>query len=131
MKPRMPNSPPAVPTIAISRTISGASVIVSAIAGIGDLALPHLLAGRFVEGEHAAVERDRNDLVLPERDAAVVDAAAGDVAGPGAVDLRIEPPSERAPLAAGHVDGVDAAPAVGDVHDAVFDDRRRFEVACL
>src|SRR5436853_486093 len=33
MKPRMPNSPPAVPTMATSRTIKGASVKVSAIAG--------------------------------------------------------------------------------------------------
>src|SRR5207248_947348 len=68
-------------------------------AGIGDLALPHHFAGRLVQREHAAVERDRNDLVLPQSDAAVVDTAAGHVAGEGAVDLGIESPAERALLA--------------------------------
>src|SRR5712691_10938687 len=68
--------------------------------GVGDLAFPDLLAGRFVEGEQAAVERDRDDLVLPQRHAAVVDATAGDIAGPGLVGLRIELPAEHALLAA-------------------------------
>src|ERR1700746_3984099 len=40
MKPRMPYSPPAVPTIATSRTTSGASVSVSPIAGAAILR-PH------------------------------------------------------------------------------------------
>ena len=97
--------------------------------GIGDLALPHLLAGRLVDGEHAAVERDRDHLVLPQRDAAVVDAAAGDVAGPGLVGAGVELPLERALLAGGDVDRIDRAPAVRHVHDAVLDQRRRFEVA--
>src|SRR5215831_744404 len=52
---------------------------------IGDLALPYDFPGRLVDGEHSTVEGDRDDLVLPQRDTAVVDAAAGDVAGPGAV----------------------------------------------
>ena len=34
--------------------------------GIGDLALPHHFAGRLVDREHAPVERDRDDLVLPQ-----------------------------------------------------------------
>jgi hypothetical protein len=49
-----------------------------------DLALPGDFAGRLVDGEHAAVERNRDHLVLPQRHAAVVEAATGDVAGPGA-----------------------------------------------
>ena len=43
----------------------------------------------------------------------------------------IELPAEHALLAAGHVDGIDRAPAVGDIHDAVLDDRSRFQVAEL
>src|SRR3984885_7191398 len=96
---------------------------------IGDLALPDLLAGRLVDGEHPAVQRDRDHLVLPQRDAAIVYAAAGNVAGPGAVDARVELPFDRALGAARNVDGVDAAPAVGDIHHAVLDDRRALEVA--
>src|SRR3954471_12954529 len=71
--------------------------------GFRDLAFPHLFAGRLVEREHAAVERDRNDLVLPERDAAVVDAATGDVASPGLIGFGIEFPAEGAFLAAGQI----------------------------
>ena len=98
---------------------------------IRDLALPHHLAGRLVEREQAAVERDRDDLVLPQRHAAVVDAAAGHVAGPGAVGAGVELPLDQPFLAAGDVDGVDRAPAVGHVHHAVFDDRGGLQVAVL
>src|SRR5262249_17257903 len=56
--------------------------------GIGDLALPHHLAGRLVEREQAAVERDRDHLVLPQGHAAIAHAAAGHVAGPDAVRAR-------------------------------------------
>src|SRR5438477_8939609 len=34
--------------------------------GIGNPPLPHLLAGRFVDGEQATIERDRDHLVLPQ-----------------------------------------------------------------
>ena len=98
---------------------------------VGHLALPDHLAGGLVERKHPAVERDRDHLVLPQRDAAVVDAAAGDVAGPGAIDAGIELPADHAALAAGDVDGVDRAPSVGHIHHAVFDDRRAFEIAEL
>src|SRR5262249_6240857 len=43
--------------------------------GLGDLALPDHFAGLLVDREHAAVQCDRDHLVLPQRDAAVVDAA--------------------------------------------------------
>src|SRR5262249_31609750 len=99
--------------------------------GIGDLALPHHLAGRLVEREQAAVERDRDHLVLPQGHAAIVDAAAGHVAGPGAVGAGIELPLDHAFLAAGSVDRIDRAPAVGDVDDAVLDQRRALEIAGL
>ena len=98
---------------------------------IGDLALPGDLAGRLVDGDQPAVERDRDHLVLPQCDAAVVDAATGDITGPGLVGLGVHAPLEGALLAACHVDGVDRAPAVGHVHDAVLDDRRAFQVAVL
>src|SRR6185295_5941167 len=98
---------------------------------IGDLALPDDLAGRLVDGDQPAVERDRDHLVLPERHAAVVDAAAGDITGPGLVGLGVHAPLEGALLSARHIDGVDRAPAVGHVHDAVLDDRRAFQVAVL
>src|SRR5439155_16706797 len=67
---------------------------------IGDPAFPDLLAGRLVDREQPAVERDRDHLVLPQGDATVIDAAAGDIAGPGLVGLRIEFPAEGALLAA-------------------------------
>src|SRR5208337_4284947 len=78
---------------------------------VRDLALPHHLAGLLVRRKHAAVEGDGDDLVLPQRDAAVVDAAAGHVAGPGAVGPRVHLPLDGALLGA-EVDGVDRAPAV-------------------
>src|SRR5262249_14705471 len=99
--------------------------------GIGDLAFPVHLAGGLVQREQAAVEGNRDHLVLPQRNAAVVDAAAGDVPGPRAVDAGVELPLDLALLAAGDVDGIDRAPAVGDVHHAVLDDRRALEVAKL
>src|SRR5262249_6603016 len=99
--------------------------------GGGDLALPNFLSPRLVYRKYPPVERDRDDLVLPQRHAAVVDAAAGDVAGPGAVDLRIEAPANRAFAAARDVDGIDPAPAVGHIHHAVLDDRRGFHRAEL
>src|SRR5262249_56845630 len=46
------------------------------------LALPHNLAGRTIESEDAAIERDCNDLVFPQHDAALWYAAARDSAGP-------------------------------------------------
>ena len=71
--------------------MSGAMVMVSPSAGSAILR-SHTFAGCLVHREHAAVERDRDHLVLPQGDAAIVDAAAGDVACPGAVDARIELP---------------------------------------
>src|SRR5262245_58894121 len=79
---------------------------------IGDLALPDLLSGRLVDREQPAIERNGNDLVLPERHAAIVDAAAGDVRRPGAIGLRIELPAQRGLLAAGDIVGIDHTPAV-------------------
>src|SRR5262249_47315993 len=97
--------------------------------GIGDPAFPHPFARGLVDREQAAIERDRDHLVLPERHAAVIDAAAGDVAGPSLVGLGIELPAEHAFLAAGRIDRIDRAPAVRDVDDAVLDQRRRLEIA--
>ncbi len=75
--------------------------------GIDDLALPHDLAGRLVDGEHSPVQRDRDHLVLPQRNAAVIDAAAGDVTRPSPIGTGIHFPFDDAFLAAGDVDGID------------------------
>ena len=97
--------------------------------GIDDLALPHDLAGRLVDGEHSPVQRDRDHLVLPQRNAAVVDAAAGDVTRPGPIGAGIHFPFDDAFLAAGDVDGIHRPPAVGCIEDAILDQGRRFEIA--
>jgi hypothetical protein len=58
MKPRMPNSPPAVPDdchVADDQRRNGENL---GVCGIGDLSLPYDLAGRLVDGEHAPVEGD-------------------------------------------------------------------------
>src|SRR6266851_775445 len=49
--------------------------------GLGCLTFPHDLAGGPVKREDAAVEGDRDHLVLPQGNAAIVDAAASNVAG--------------------------------------------------
>jgi hypothetical protein len=56
MKPRMPNSPPAVPTIACADDQRRNGNL--GVYGIGDLSFPYDLAGRLVDGEHAPVEGD-------------------------------------------------------------------------
>src|SRR5262249_37667756 len=96
---------------------------------IGYLALPHDFAGRLVDREHAAVERDGNHLVLPQCDAAVVDATASHVAGPGAVGARIHLPLDAALLAGGDVDCVHRPPSVRHIHHAILDDGGCFQVA--
>ncbi|MBM3507591.1 MAG: pentapeptide repeat-containing protein [Alphaproteobacteria bacterium] len=92
-----------------------------------DLAFPQQLARLLVDAMHAPVERDRDDAVPPQRDSAVVDAAAGDVARPHLVDLRIVLPHEVGAIAAAHVDLVDRAPAVRDVEEPILGDRRALE----
>src|SRR5262249_13672059 len=98
---------------------------------IGDLALPDDLAGGLVDGNQPAVERDRDHLVLPQRNATVVDTAAGDVTRPGLVGLGIHAPLEGALLSVRYVGGVDRAPGIGYVHGAVLDDGRAFQIAML
>src|SRR5579871_3926985 len=95
---------------------------------VGNLALPRDFTGLLVDGEHPPVERNGNHLVLPQRNAAIIDAAASYVAGPGAVGAGVHLPFDDAFLAGRHVDCVDRAPAVRHIHDAVLDDRRRFQV---
>ena len=68
--------------------------------GIRDLALPQHLAGRLVQGEETTVERDRDHLVVPQCDAAVIDSATGHVTRPGAIRARIELPFDHALFAA-------------------------------
>src|ERR1700730_13482450 len=92
--------------------------------GVGHLALPCDFTGLLVDGEHAAVERDRDHLVLPQRDAAIVDAAAGNIARPGAVGAGVHLPPDHALLPGGGIDRVNRAPAVRHINDAVLDDRR-------
>jgi hypothetical protein len=95
---------------------------------IGDLAFPGDLAGLLVGRDQPTVQGVRDHLVPPQRDAAVVDAAAGHRAGPVLVGARIHLPHQLA-RALGQVELVHRAPAVGDVHGAVLDDRRALEAA--
>src|SRR5262249_20835184 len=95
--------------------------------GFGDLAFPDDFAGRLVDGEHAAVQCHRDHFVLPQGDAAVVDAAARNIAGPGTVGAGVHLPLDRALLAGGRVDRIDRTPAVRHIHDAVLDQRGRLE----
>src|SRR5262249_37314950 len=66
---------------------------------LGDLALPHHFAGLLVDREHAAIKRNGDHLVLPQRDASVVDPTAGHIARPGAVGAGIHLPLDDAFLA--------------------------------
>ena len=100
----------------------------SAIAGSATCALPGDLARLLVGRDQPAIQRVRDDLVLPQRDAAVVDAAARDRARPVLVGARIHLPRQLA-RALGDVELVDRPPAVGDVHEAVLDDRGALEAA--
>src|SRR5262249_49774803 len=94
----------------------------------GDLALPYRFTGCLVDGEHPAVERNGDHFVFPKRNAAVVHATAGNIAGPGAVSAGVHLPLDGALLAGGEVDGIDRAPAVPHIHDAVCDEGGRFQV---
>ena len=127
----MPNSPPAAPTIARSRITSGAIVSVSPIAGsatlrshtISPVALLMAISrpSRVTEitlSFHSATPR----LLTPQQ--ATSPAQARSV--PGSIFHL----NDAAPAAA-HVDRVDRAPAVGDVHHAVLDDRRALQIAEL
>ena len=81
-----------------------------------------------LERDQRAVEPSHEDAPVGEGHAAVVDAAAGDVAGPGAVDLGIELPAERALLAAGHVEGHHVDEAVAADAAAHLDRRKLRQV---
>ncbi len=109
-------------------TTSGAPVTTSPLSGIGDLTLPFDLAGLLVRRDEASVQSMRNHKVLEESDAAVIDAAAGDRAGPIVIGLGVHLP-QQGPLPAMRIQLVDRAPTVGDVHEAVLDDRRALEAA--
>ena len=80
-----------------------------------------------MDGEQAAIQRDGDDLVLRQRGAAIVDAAAGDVTSPHLVDARVHLPDEVGARAAAQVELVERAPAVGDIDVAVLGERRAFE----
>src|SRR6266704_888404 len=99
-----------------------------AFIGISDLTLPGDLAVLLVGRDQPAIKRVRDDQVAPQGDAAVVDAAARDGAGPVMVGLRIHLPDEGALPAMG-VDLVYRTPSVGDIHETVLDDRRAFQAA--
>jgi len=86
IQPRMPNSPPAEPMMTRSRNDERGERHVSPRAGSAALRSHTTSPVAAIEREDAAVEGDRDHFVFPERDAAIIDAAAGDIAGPGAVD---------------------------------------------
>src|SRR3977135_244327 len=127
----MPNSPPAAPTIATSRTTSGARVRVSPSAGSATLrshTFPPFAclmannrpssATEMILSFHSATPR----LSTPQQATSPAQA----LSVPGSNFQR------NGPLAAaGTVDRRDGAPTIGNIHDAVLDDRGRFEIAEL
>ncbi len=92
-----------------------------ALLGIADLFLPDDGAGLGVERDELRVERADIDLVVIDRDAAVVRPAAE---GRDRTELRLEVPDLLAGLG---VERIDVAVGGGDVHDAVNNDRRRLQ----
>ncbi len=88
---------------------------------IADLLLPDDRTGLGVERDELGVERRDIDLVVEDRDAAIVRAATE--SGHRA-ELRLEVPDFLAGLG---VEGIDVAVRGGDVHHAVDHDRRRLE----
>jgi hypothetical protein len=87
---------------------------------IEQVLVPRDPAGLLVGSDHPPVEAgDRDDVVTPQRDAAVAVGLAR-----AGVHLPHHPTSG----AGAHVDLVDHAPHVGGVEKAVFDDGRRFVV---
>ncbi len=84
-----------------------------------EILVPHHLAGLLVGGDHAAIERsDREHQIAPQRHAAV--AVALLLAG-------VHLPHGASGFSRPHVDLVDDAPVVDDVHEAVLDQRRRLD----
>ena len=67
MKPRMPNSPPATPTMTLSLTTSGAIVDGVAVLVVLQRGVPHDGAGLHVEREQVRVERRHEQLVAEHR----------------------------------------------------------------
>src|SRR5262249_50987032 len=91
-----------------------------AVLPVRGLRLPLLLAVLRVIGDHMGVERGTEDLSVVDRRALVGDAAADDARGLWRPIQRLLPDL----LAGGDVDR-DRRLGVGDVHDAVVDDRLR------
>jgi hypothetical protein len=86
----------------------------------GGVGAPGDAAGLCIQRDQAAVEGPDEDLVLPQRHAAV-DRLAAALAQPVARDLGIVGPQ---PPAIGRVEGEDPAPGGGDVEPPVGDQRR-------
>src|SRR6516162_8266336 len=97
--------------------------------GISDLSLPRDFTSLLVDGEHAAIQRDGYYFVLPQRDAPIIDAAAGDVARPGAVGAGVHLPIDDALPSGREIDRIDRTPAVRHIHHAVLDQRGGFQIA--
>ncbi len=82
--------------------------------------VPDDLSSLLVGRDHAPVETgDRDHQVVPKRDAAVA---------VGLLLAGIHLPEHAALRARAHVDLVDHAPDIGDVHEAVVDQGRRLDV---
>ena len=86
--------------------------------GIGDIGLPHLVAGLGVERDQLGVEGGEIDLVLGDRDAAIVRPAA--IGRDRSERLLVVPQL----LAGLRVERVDLAERGRDIHHAVDDDGR-------
>ena len=83
-----------------------------------EIGLPFDLAGFLVGGDHARrIVRGRDDERAPQRGAAVGEREL--------LLLGIHAPHDPRGIAGAHVDLVDDAPQIDDVHEAILDQRRR------
>ena len=93
-----------------------------AVLPLADHGAPHLLAGAGVERHEGAVELADEHLALADRHAAIVPAAAH--GADALVEAGAVLPDQRA---GARVERGDIVIAGGEIHDAVFDDRRAFQ----
>ncbi len=99
----------------------GSHRLAVAVFGVGDFLLPEKASGLGVERHELRVERQQIDLVLVDRDAAIVGSAAERGDGP---HLVLVVPVLLAGLG---IEGVDVAERGGDVHHVAHDDRAGLE----
>ncbi len=122
MKPRMPNSPPATPTMTLSFTTSGATVDRVAATCSRRASTSQTTAPVFMSSARRCASSVRHEQPVAEHAEAAIDrpAARPEVVGQLTAVAPDLPSGAR-------VDRPRVAPAARDVQDAVDHERRRFE----